>query len=504
MHRSVLLLVACALLSSSIGIAADDAPPRNLVLFLVDDLGWQDVSVPHHTAKTPQNAKFRTPNLERLAADGTVFTQAYASSPVCTPTRTSILTGKSPAATGITYWILHQDRDTSAKHPLVRAPEWKLNGLSEEDDTLPRRLRDVGYRTIHAGKAHWGAEGTSGADPTRLGFDVNIAGHAAGAPGSYLGTDDFSGAKRNGRDGATVWDVPGLEEYHGRDVFLTEALTEKTLAAVEEAVAADRRFFLQFAPYAVHTPIMANRRYLDHYEELHEREAAYATMVESVDAGLGALLDTLERLDIEDETAIVFTSDNGGLAAHGRGGAPHTQNAPLRSGKGSAYEGGTRVPFVARIPGVTRPGTRSDVPVIAHDLFPTFLALGGAPASEEDALDGRDLTAVLAGGALEEERDLTWHMPHFWGIEGPGVAPFSSIRRGDRKLIYFHGDRRLELYDLAHDLSEKHDLAAKQPEHVRALAEALSVALEHADAAMSIDVATGEPVPLPRDVMPGE
>ncbi|MFG0318708.1 MAG: sulfatase [Planctomycetota bacterium JB042] len=489
MLRSFLLAAALAPLAS-----ADAGGGRpNLVLFLVDDLGWQDVSVPHHAERTAANDRFRTPHLERLAAEGVTLTQAYASSPVCTPTRTSILTGKSPARTGITYWILHEGRDTSARHERVRPPAWRLNGLDERDDTLPRRLREAGYRTIHVGKAHFGARGTPGADPTRLGFDVNVAGHAAGAPGSYLGTDRFSGATRGRGD---VWDVPGLEEAHGEDVYLTEVLAARAVAAVEEAAAEGRPFYLSFAPYAVHTPIMANGRYLERYEGLDPREAAYATMVESVDAALGALLDALERLELLDETAIVFTSDNGGLAAHGRAGAAHTQNAPLRSGKGSAYEGGTRVPFVARVPGVTRPGTRSDVPVVAHDLFPTFLALAGLDPDGLE-IDGRDLAGVLAGGAFDDEREILWHMPHFWGVEGPGIQPYSALRKGDWKIVHFHGGR-LELYDLGRDLGERNDLAAAEPERTREMAEALSAALERAGAAMSIDRETGVPVPLPR------
>jgi len=473
----------------------DDAPRRNLVLFLVDDLGWQDCSVPHHSASTPFNERYRTPHLERLAAEGVVFTQAYASAPVCTPTRTSIMTGRSPAANDITYWILHGDQDTSAKHPMVRAPEWNIRGLQEEDSTLPRILSDAGYVTIHAGKAHLGARGTSGADPHHLGFAVNIAGHAAGGPGSFYGAHDFSAAWRGG---GNVWDVPGLEEYHGRDVFLTEAIAERALAELDDPVTTGTPFFLHFAPYAVHAPIMANRRYLDSYAELDEREASYATMIETVDAALGALLAKLSALGVLEETAIIFTSDNGGLSAHARGGEKHSHNAPLRSGKGSAYEGGVRVPFVTRIPGVTRAGTRSDVPVISHDLFPTLLALADVDVPDDHDVEGVDLMPAFGGGPLEDERDLYWHMPHFWGVHGPGIEPYSAVRSGDWKLLWFHPDRRLELYDLATDVGESRDVAAKEPEVVKRLTESLSKWLARTDAGLSIDVETGDPVALPR------
>jgi arylsulfatase A-like enzyme len=249
----VLLMTFCA--------APAMASPPNIVMFLVDDLGWQDASVPFHTEPTAFNERYHTPNLERLAAAGMSFTSAYASAPVCTPTRTSIMTGQAPGRTRITYWTLHEDRDTSRKRDDLRAPPWNVNGLQAGHVTLPALLRDAGYRTIHVGKAHFGAHGTSGADPTNLGFEVNVAGHASGAPASYLGTHDFSQAGRSGRpEERSVWDVPGLEKYHGREVFLTEALALEAVAAVRRAVQEGRPFFLNMAPYATRRSTRERRR----------------------------------------------------------------------------------------------------------------------------------------------------------------------------------------------------------------------------------------------------
>jgi arylsulfatase A-like enzyme len=223
-------------------------------------------------------------------------------------------------------------------------------------------------------------------------------------------------------------------------------------------------------------------------------------MVETMDAALGAVLDELERRGVADETLVIFTSDNGGLSAHARGGTPHTHNAPLRSGKGSAYEGGTRVPLVIRWPGVVRPGA-SDAQVISTDLFPTMLSAAGlAQPSDGVVRDGVDLTPLLRGEASAPRRALVWHQPHYWGTPGPGIWPYSAVRLGDWKLIYRHADRGFELYDLAHDLGEEHDLAASEPERVRQLASVLGSELRRTRAQMSLGAASGLRVPWPDDV----
>jgi len=507
--------MGCACLLGA-GLAAPGpsaTPPRaedppNIVLFLVDDLGWQDTSVPLAGEPTPLNARYRTPNAERLAERGVRFTSAYASAPVCTPTRTSILTGQCPGRSRITFWTLNANRDHSAgRHPMVDPPEWGVNGLGPDDVTLPKLLQAAGYRTIHAGKAHFGARGTGGADPTNLGFDVNIAGHAAGSPGSYWGSHGFSRAGRQGerRAEAGPWDVPDLEAWHGQDVYLTEALAQEAVAAVREAVGEGEPFFLHFAPYAVHAPIMANRKLLEGYPELDEIEAAYATMVETVDRALGSVVEALDQLGVGEDTVILFSSDNGGLSAHSRGRAPdgsarHAHNAPLASGKGSAYEGGTRVPTIIAGPGVRGGGRACSTPIISHDFFPTVLAMAGVELPEELAprVDGRDLGPLLRSEpGFDAGRALCWNQPHQWGAPGPGIFPFTSIRRGDWKLIYSHADRRFELYHLGRDLGESSELAREHPEVVLELAGELDRWISEAGVQLSIDRASGRPIPTP-------
>lgn len=496
MRRALALILASSAAACSAPRSAGERPPH-IVLFVVDDLGWQDMSLALGPERTAQNERYYTPNVERLARQGVRFTQAYAAAPVCTPTRTAIHTGRAPARSHITYWTLYADRDTSAPFEGLLPPAWDRDALQPGDATLAGALRELGYRTIHVGKAHLGAVDTPGWDPLQLGFDVNVAGHGAGAPGSYYGSQNFSSAP-NSR--GNVWDVPGLERWHGKDVYLEEALAAEAVQAVDEALAGGKRFFLHFAPYAVHAPLQPNRRYLERYAHLDPKEAAYATMVESCDAALGVVLDQLVARGIEDETLVVFTSDNGGLSAHGRGGVAHTHNAPLRSGKGSAYEGGLRVPLVVRWPAVTPADSVCDAPVISTDLFATLLAAGGGAL--EAPCDGLDLRPALEGAHVLAERPLVWHQPHFWGVRGPGIWPFSAVRVGDFKLVYRHADRGFELYDLARDLSEERDLAASRPALVAELARTLGEHLRAMGAQMSIDAVGLQPVPWPDEREP--
>jgi arylsulfatase A-like enzyme len=272
--------------------------PPNIVLFLVDDMGWQDTSVPFWTQSTPFNTRYETPSMERLARDGMKFTQAYAT-PVCSPTRISLMTGMNAARHRVTNWTLEKDsiKRMEKNHPDLIFPYWNVNGMSPvAGDSLavhamplPQALHDRGYFTIHAGKAHLGAIGTPGEEPLNLGFDVNIAGHAAGAPESYLGTENFG----NGKEGKEVWAVPGLEAYHGKDIHLTEAITLEALKAIDSVATTQQPFFLYMSHYAVHTPIMPDDRFMQKYLEkgLDSIEAKYASMVEGMDKSLGDIMD---------------------------------------------------------------------------------------------------------------------------------------------------------------------------------------------------------------------
>lgn len=514
--RSLLPWILALSIATSAAVAA--APKRpNILFILADDMGWQDTSVAFGPERTPFNDRYRTPALERLAREGVKFTQAY-SCAVCSPTRVSLMTGLNKVRHRVTQWTyLGGDKPTSdLPHPTLAPANWNWNGLQPEPGmanaiarpTLPRLLQQAGYRTLMFGKGHLGPFETPGGDPKRAGFDVRIGGRDAGGPGSYWGTKDF-GAKANRRGPWRAWD---LDHYFGEDIHLTEALTREAKREIRAAVAAGQPFFCYFAHYAPHTPIEPDERFAPKYREagLDENEAAYASLIEGMDQSVGDLLALLDELGVAQDTLVVFTSDNGGLSHSRRTmAAPHTHNAPLSSGKGSHREGGIRVPLLARWPGVTAGGATNATPVIIYDWMPTLLDAAHANERAPHDLDGISLVSRLRQpSTTAAERALVWHFPNFWGplsapapVAGPGMGPSSTIRRGDWKLIYYHSDRRFELFNLADDLGETRDRSKSEPERVRALAAELSAYLKRHDAPMPVEKATGRPVPLPVEAL---
>lgn len=487
----------------------------NILFILADDMGWQDASVPFGPTRTPLNHRYRTPGLERLAREGETFTQAY-SCAVCSPSRVSLMTGRNGVRHGVTQWtyLAGEAPSSDLPHPTLAHADWNWNGLQPVgsslnhaacEPALPALLKQAGYRTMHFGKGHFGAAGTPGADPKALGFDVRIGGRDAGGCGSYSGLKNF-GAQKHPVGPWRAWD---LDRYFGQDIHLTEALTLEATREIRSAVADNQPFFCYFAHFAPHTPIEPDERFAPRYRKagLDDIESAYASLLEGMDKSVGDLLALLDELGVEENTLVVFTSDNGGVSHAHRGSMdpPNTHNAPLSSGKGAHHEGGIRVPLLVRWPGVTTPGSVCQTPVLIYDWFPTLLKAAQTPPEAMVARDGLDLGPLLRGHAdAAFDRPLLWHFPNFWGplgypgpVEGPGMGPSSTIRRGDWKLIYYHADQRFELFDLAHDLGETNDLAKREPVRVRALANELAGLLKEAGAPMPIVRATGKPVPFP-------
>lgn len=483
----------------------------NIILFFVDDLGWQDTSVPFWDKPTHFNNRYHTPNMERLAREGMKFTQAYATS-VCSPTRVSLMTGMNAARHRVTNWTLHKDaiQPMEANHPDLDFPKWNVNGLTPDPSiqnavhatTLPSILQENGYRTIHVGKAHFGAIGTPVADPINIGFDINIAGHAPGGPGGYHGDKNFSAEWRGG---AKTWDVPGLEKYHGTQINLTEALTLEAMNALDDAVDSNEPFFLYMSHYTVHTPIESDDRFLQKYidDGLHPTEAKYASMIEGMDNSLGDLMDYLEKNNLDENTIILFMSDNGGLSAVARGGEKHTHNWPLSSGKGSVREGGIREPMLVKWPGVVSPGTTTHNYLIIEDYFPTILDMAGIDNQKTiQTIDGQSFISMLNQSEnTPQDRALIWHYPNEWGPSGPGIGATSAIRKGDWKLIYYHLDQHYELFNLKADISESKNLVNANPNMLNKLAIELTEYLIKVKAQMPSVKETGIQIPYPAEAL---
>jgi arylsulfatase A len=452
--------------------ASGPAERPNIVLILVDDMGWKDGGC--------FGSKFyRTPQIDALAAAGMRFTTAYAACAVCSPTRAALMTGKYPARLHLTDWI---PGEGAPKNSRFRVPDWQEH-LPLEETTLATALKKLRYTTAHIGKWHLGGGEYL---PQHQGFETNIAGGATGHPASYFWP---YGATNNPHR------VPGLAQRGGEEgEYLTDQLTDEALSFIEANRA--KPFYLNFCHYAVHAPLMGKQEFIDAAADRAgadgQSNAVYAAMIASVDESVGRIVSKLEELRLADHTLVIFTSDNGGAVHFGQPAA--TSNSPLRNGKGSAYEGGLRVPLLVKMPGVTRAGSVSDTPVITMDIFPTLLELVGADRSaSRTAVDGVSLVSLLHGEPETPHQELFWHYPHYWN--GGRISPYSVARVGDWKLIRFYESGQEELYNLSSDLAEKHDLAAANPEERKNLSARLDAWLKEVGAQMPVarKAASAEP-----------
>jgi arylsulfatase A len=436
--RTSLFLAASFLLLPAKAGAADER--LNVVVILADDLGWADLGC-------YGSSYHKTPNLDRLAAQGLRFTDAYAAAPVCSPTRAALMTGLHPARLNLTDWL--PGRPDRPDQKLLRPKI--INELPASVVTLAAALKKAGYTTGSIGKWHLGGKGAS---PTDRGFDVNIAGDQAGSPYSYF-------APYKAKDGRTI---PGLD-----DATEGEYLTDRLSLEAEQFIRTnkDRPFFLYLPHYAVHIPMRAKADLVARYKPGpagRQGNPIYAAMLESLDTAVGNVLKCLDNLKIADRTLVIFTSDNGGLCVTEGPNTPPTINSPLREGKGYLYEGGLRVPLIVKWPGVTKAGTTTSAPVWSADLFPTVLEACGVKSGAKP--DGVSLVPVLKGESLKREA-LYWHYPHY---SNQGGRPGGAVRAGDLKLVEFYENGRRELFDLKRDPSESHNLSAERPKDVEALA----------------------------------
>jgi arylsulfatase A len=440
MLRSLLARLLCFVLASVVSlcvtehVCAEDKP--NVIFILIDDMGWTDLSC--------MGSKFyETPHIDRMAAQGMKFTQAYSACTVCSPTRAAFLTGKTPARLHITDWIEGHKRPFAK----LKIPDWTMY-LPPEEQNIARKLKSAGYATASIGKWHLGDERYY---PEKHGFDINIGGSHKGQPPSYF----------------SPYNIPTLPDGP-KGEFLSDRMTDETIKFI--STNKEKPFFVYLPHFAVHTPIMGKADVIEKYKarqlaDSPHKNAPYAALVESVDDSVGRILKTLDDLKLSEKTLVIFASDNGGLMGP-------TSNLPLRVGKGSAYEGGVRVPLIVKWPGVIKPGSECATPVITYDFYPTLLDACGVKDDPQHIVDGVNLMPLLKQSGTINRDTLYWHYPHY---HPGGATPYSAIREGDFKLIEFFEDNRAELYNLKDDVGEKNDLAATMPDKAKDLRAKLEI-----------------------------
>lgn len=456
----IALLVGCALMLSF--PLASHAKTPNVVFFLVDDLGYMDVG-----ANNP-GTFYETPNIDRLAASGTNFTNGYAANPVCSPTRYSIMTGRYPSRVDATNFF-------SGRREGRFLPATLNDRMPLSEVTLAEAFKQSGYRTMFAGKWHLGP--TEEFWPTKQGFDLNFGGYSRGGP--YGGKRYFS-----------PYGNPRLSDGPDGE-HLPIRLANETSGFIRENK--DQPFLAYLAFYSVHTPLLAPKDLVAKYTEKAKRlgldqqeafgdeeqvwpnpkkprkvrqlqaHATYAAMVESMDKAVGIVLDTIDELGLENDTIVCLTSDNGGLSTSE--GSP-TSNLPLRGGKGWVYEGGIREAFMIRAPMVKDSPATCDHPVVSTDFYPTLLDLAGLPAKPKQHLDGVSMVPLLRGDASVDREAIYWHYPHY---SNQGGFPGGAVRSGDWKLIERYEDGRVQLFNLADDIGERNDVADAHADRVNAM-----------------------------------
>ena len=466
---------AAGLLSSCTSMQQAQRGRMNFLFILVDDLGWMDVGC-------FGSSFYETPNIDRLAREGMRFTDAYAACPVCSPTRASIMTGKYPARMDTTDWFGAPQPDTAHRHwtgKKALLPARYSDRMALEEVTLAEALNGVGYKTFFAGKWHLGPSEEYW--PEKQGFDINKGGWRSGSPsrpGVYF----------------VPYGNPRLEDG-AEGEHLPDRLANETVKFIKAN--RNRPFLAYLSFYSVHTPLISRKDLKKKYAEKAkglgiedkwgqegerkvrqiQNHAVYGGMVEAMDMAVGKVLAKLEELGLARNTTVIFMSDNGGLST--KEGSP-TSNLPLRAGKGWLYEGGIREPMMIKWPGLTKPKSICSEPVISTDFYPTMLEIAGLEQKPMQHMDGMSLVPLLKGDKLERGA-IYWHYPHYGN---QGSSPGSAVREGEWKLIEWHEDGGVELYNLRDDIGEKKNLAEKYPEVKQRLYEMLKRWRKSVDAKM--------------------
>ncbi|MDO5977448.1 sulfatase [Flavivirga spongiicola] len=447
----------------------------NFVFILVDDLGWTDLGY-------SGSDFYETPNIDSLSKKSILFTNAYASGSVCSPSRASIMSGKHPARSNMTDWIPGDDPDNK----MLLGPK-DLDELPLEEKTIAEVLKENGYATFFAGKWHLGRDGFF---PEDQGFEINKGGYHRGSPNSYY----------------SPYNNPKLADGSNGE-YLTDRLTNESIKFINERN--NNPFFLMLSYYSVHTPIQPSKRNIEKFNDklkrmggekveiidegiaqttINQRNPAYASMVYALDENIGKLIKALKDKGIYDNTTVIFTSDNGGLSTLNKNSnwVGPTSTLPLRGGKGWLYEGGIRVPLLVKPAKHNDKQRIVDAPVIGHDFYPTILSQAKIQKPKDYVLDGYDISKLFNKNTELDRKEIFWHYPHY---HGSGWAPGAAIRQGHWKLIEFYETNSVELYDLSKDISEKNELSSQYPEKVKSLRDKL----HHLQKSMNAKAATLNP-----------
>ncbi|HLP36022.1 sulfatase [Lacibacter sp.] len=471
MYRNFIVLLPLLFVQYTLGAQSKGKQP-NVIVILADDLGWADLSSYGSTF-------YETPNLDKLASNGIRFTQNYATCPVCSPTRASMMTGKYAVKTGVTDWIKGRQEDGKAMpyEKLIAQPTAYQLALQEK--TIAEYALENNYKTFFAGKWHLGEEEKYW--PQYQGFQTNIGGWSKGSPTGRI--NDTTGGFFTPYKNPTLPDGPTGE-------YLTDRLSNECLSFIERNQ--QTPFFLMYSLYAVHNPLQAPAALIKKYQakqkelgiqnkdrfakdedwmkyengwrrRLVQDNPVYAAMIENMDWNIGRMLEKLKQLNLDDNTLVIFTSDNGGLST--AEGSP-TTNGPLRAGKGWLYEGGIRVPLIMYWKGKIIAGSTSDLPVTTADLFPTIAKAINEKYRKEKSIDGENILQLLNKPQAYQNRKLYWHYPHY---SNQGGKPGSAIREGNYKLIYNYEDESVELYDVVNDIAEKKNIASANQKLVNQL-----------------------------------
>ena len=437
-------LSSCALAAAGCTLSGNSTPgrtghhPPNIVFIFIDDMGWRDVGFMGSTY-------YETPHIDKLAGQGMIFTNAYSNAPNCAPARACLMSGQYGPRHGV-YTVDSSSRGPSKRRKLIPIENTKV--LASNVVTIAEAIKPAGYVSASMGKWHLGTDPHVG--PTGQGFDVNVGGFSAGHPpkGYFV-----------------PYGNPELPDGPPGE-YLTDRLTEEALKFIETNK--NKPFFLYLPHYAVHTPLQAKAELIEKYKKKPgsngQNNPTYAAMIESTDQGIGRIMDKLDELNLANNTVVFFFSDNGGVRTI-------TSNAPLRGGKGMLYEGGIREPMLVRWPGLVKPGSRCETPIIGIDFYPTLLEIAGIRKPKGKLLDGKSIVPLLKGGHRLSRKALFWHFPAYLQGRAEGARdpyfrtrPGGAIRAGDWKLIEYFEDGALELYNLKDDLGEKKNLAKVIPD----------------------------------------